>query len=305
VSNEINLIMISGKKTATIPINGIILNRNIKNIESMKKVGFLGLMLVAFQSMVFAQADYGLSIGGGTWWSKCNNPVVNGKQVSSIALSPNFNLGVYYKQHLQSRFTIETRLNYRLLLSNYSYKSSYPPSQTYIPDEKYYYLLWDEIGDPGEVLMVNGEKVYTSRGVGEEASTINYHNVEVPFQIGYSFSKFNPYAGIRYSLKMFNLSETEVTADDGKYITEWGRSETTGINNLRSCFGIIGGINYKISDKFNIGINYYHAFTKDYDYTGYLIESATSEIASKDNYFWKSRSVEVSLSYSFRRKQKE
>lgn len=271
----------------------------------MRKISFLGLMLVSFQSMVLAQSDFGVSVGGGTWWSKCNNPVVQGKQIASVEFSPNINLGAYYKQYLQSGFTIEARLNYRLLLSNYSYKSSYPSSLTYNPDEKYYYLLWDDLNEPQEVLTVNGEKIYTSRGIGEETSTINYHTIEVPLQIGYTFGKFNPYIGMRYSLKMYNRSKSEVVADDGSYVTEWGNYETTGLNNFKNCFGVTGGINYRISDKLNVGINYYHAFTKDYNYTGYLIDYGTSEIVSKDNYFWKSRSLEVSLSYSFKRKSKD
>lgn len=310
VSGEANLLMISGKNSATIPINGIILNRNIKNLESMKKVSFFGLALFAFQSMVLAQADYGISIGGGTWWSKCNNPVINGDRFAKTELSPNLSLGIYYKQYIQSGFTVETGLNYRLLLSNYSYKASYSSSSTYFPDGTFYpvekyYLLLDGSNGLEEVLMVDWEKVYAGRVVGEEASTINYHTLEVPLKVGYTFGKFNPNVGMRYSLKMYNLSKTEVIADNGKYVTDWGRSETTGLNNFINCFGVVGGINYKVSDKLSIGLNYYHAFTKDYNYTGYLIDDETSEIVSKDNYYWKARSVEFSVLYSFRKRAEE
>lgn len=287
-------------QAATISIDGIILNSNIKSLNSMKKLSFIGLMCFAFNTMVLAQTDYGLSIRGGVWWAKCNNPVVIGEQIAKAAFSPNFSIGIFYKQYFKSKITIETQLNYQLLLSNYSYKSFYPSSPTFNPDLSYYYMLWDDLNFPNEVLIVNGEKIYTSRIIGEEASTIKYHKIEIPLQVGYTFKKFNPYIGIKYSFKMYNLSEREVMEDDGEHVIQWGVIGTKGPNNFENCLGLTTGLNYIISDKLVVSLNYYNAFTKDYYYTGYLLDYNTEEIVSKDNYNWKSRSIEISVSYSLK-----
>lgn len=158
-----NLLIISPNQTATIPINSIILNENIKKYESMKKLSFFGVVLFAFQNMVIAQTNFGVSAGGGTWWAKSNNPF------GSVEFSPTFNTGLFFSQPLSNAFNLKMEVNYSYLMSNYSYKA--------IVDT----LNW----------VVTGE--------GESAT--NYHQISLPLQVGYKIGEFRPFLGVEYSYR--------------------------------------------------------------------------------------------------------
>jgi len=68
-SNE-KLLIFSNGQTATLSdsnIKSLNNNFNSKNSDEMKKIGFLGVMLFAFQNMVLAQNDVGVYLGGGAY----------------------------------------------------------------------------------------------------------------------------------------------------------------------------------------------------------------------------------------------
>ncbi|MBN2484853.1 MAG: outer membrane beta-barrel protein [Bacteroidales bacterium] len=168
----VELLIISGTKAATFPTNGIILNRNINNIESMKKLNFLGVVLFAFNSMVIAQAGYGISGGGGTWWAACNKPIV------SPAYSPAFNLGAFFDLPLHKRLVARGELNYRFMKNNYSYKASV------------YDICWET---PSTNLCGI---------VGDAESASDYHQVSLPVTFGYKLNRFVPYTGFEYNYRI-------------------------------------------------------------------------------------------------------
>lgn len=241
-------------------------------------------------------------MGGGTWWAKCNKPIVEGSTISTIDLSPNLILGFYFKHYYKSKFTLETGFNYQLLFSNYSYKSFYPN-----PDE--YILVWNDPNSPLRPLNVREENFYTSNPFGEEESTINYHCIEIPMQIGYVFNKINPYIGLKNSYKLFSLTEWKVVADNGNNIGEW-KSSKKGINNSQICFGLTVGINYIITDKLFLKLNYYHAYTNDYNVKAFLVSGETDKYGTHEkfpiNYLnWKTRSIDMTLSYSLKNRKND
>jgi hypothetical protein len=161
-----NLLIISQNQTATIPINGIILNENIKNFESMKKLSFFGVVLFAFQSMIMAQSDFGISAGGGAWWSVCNEPIV------TSAYSPTLNVGLYYEQPLSNNLFVKAELNYNYLFNNLSYKG---------------------------YIDFNGTKKVT---FGNAESAADYHQISIPLQIEYKIGRFKPSLGMEYSYRI-------------------------------------------------------------------------------------------------------
>lgn len=162
-SQQANLLRISRDQTATIPLNGIILTDNNKKIESMKKLSFLGVVLFAFQSMVIAQTNYGISAGVGTWWATSNHPN------ASVGFSPTFNAGFFIKQPLGKAVFLQLDANYTFLNNNSSYKVAVENP------------VWGTIGD------------------GESAS--DYHQITVPLEVGYKIGKFSPLLGIEYSYR--------------------------------------------------------------------------------------------------------
>lgn len=240
-----NLLIISKDQTATIPINGIILNENIKNSGSMKKLSFFGVVLFAFQSMVMAQSDYGVSAGAGIWWATCNKPIVKS------VYSPILNFGLYYEQPLWKNLFVKAELNYYYLFSNYSYK--------------------------GYIDFINNNEVT----FGDAESGDDYHQFSIPLQIGYKIGKIEPSLGMGYSYRIL-------------------------IDRLRkriSIFELTAGLNYNITDKVSLGLNYYYGLTKDYKIND-ILNFPDEKIAN--DYFWKSSRVGLSLHYSLKKnKQNE
>lgn len=98
LNKKANLILISPDQTATLPIHSISISENIKIDDDMKKIKFLGLMIIAANSMLFAQSDYGITVGGGAWWAQCNQPE-SSKEYSNI-----MNIGMFFKQNFKNSF---------------------------------------------------------------------------------------------------------------------------------------------------------------------------------------------------------
>lgn len=239
-SMQANLLIVSKERTATLPINSIILNENIQNLKSMKKISFLGVVLFAFQSMVMAQTNYGITAGVGTWWAKCSEPSVG------TEYSPTLKTGVYVEHAVGESFFLKTELNYHFLNSNYSYKT---------------YIYNDYFGD------------------SEAAS--NYHQFSIPLQVGFSFGRVKPYLGVEYS---YRISES------------W-------LNTQINSFGVLGGLNYSISDNLSFSLNYHNGLTKDLEYSGTILNPATKEKIKDYNFYWKSSSIELALYYRLKNKK--
>jgi hypothetical protein len=163
-NNKAKIIVIFDNQAATIPINSIISGVNNQKLKGMKKLNFLGVVLLAFQSMVMAQTNYGISAGGGMWWAWDNN------HIGSVVFSPAVNTGLFFELPLSKRIWLKTELNYVYLSSNYSYKAVIDTLNRF------------EVGD------------------GESASA--YHQFAVPLEIGYKIGGFKLAAGLEYAYRM-------------------------------------------------------------------------------------------------------
>ena len=90
----------------------------------MKKICFLGIMLIAAHGIASAQLSVNLNGGTGLWMATCNNNTLLGEKVTSPNITPTFYVGALLNNTLQSGVTLEAGVNFHLLTSNGSYKSS-------------------------------------------------------------------------------------------------------------------------------------------------------------------------------------
>jgi len=251
----------------------IILSDNQKKERGMKKASLFLLMFNAINIITSGQNDYGVTIGTGAWWSTCDNPKVNGIKITEPDYSPDLLLGVYYTRYVNSRIYIQTKINYQLLWKNYSYKAS--GFSTYD-----YEVCWGSKEKYGDITITdqNNDPVPAYYIIGEEESNIIYNTIEMPFIAGYQLGKFNPLIGISCWLKQFKSNNS---------------------NSFINGFGINIGITYNITSLLNIGILYSKSLTKDYEYTGYIIDKS-KHIISNNKYKWKYGYFNITLSFSLK-----
>jgi hypothetical protein len=251
-----NAVIFSGGHAATFPVNRIMYSENIKNSTDMKKVSFIGLTLFAFNSMVLAQTDFGISAGGGLWWTNCNYSYVK------TEFSPYVNLGPYLQLPVGNHLNLGLGVNYHFLFNNYGYKT--------------------ELGTK----IATGDTIYSDiilLGDGEAAS--NYHQFSIPMEISYRIGKLSPFVGFEYS---YRISES------------W-------LDKSQHSYGLLGGINYTLSEKFGLSVNYYCGLTKDYEYSGDYFDPSVAferKIGSY-NVSWKSSRVGVTLQYSLKKTKQQ
>ncbi len=193
-----NLLLISNGQTATIPINGIILNenfsKNIKNLERMKKLSFFGVVFFAFQSMILAQTRYELSLGSGIWWENGNIEYLE------KPYSPLLNVGFFAKRNsIGKNLGIKIGVEYNYLFSTEEYTFG---------------------GTTGIWHSKNGqefESINNNYGAG-------MHNILIPLLVYYDKHTIQPYVGVNYNF----LATRQQTSPTGtKY---YSSSHNLGLN---------------------------------------------------------------------------
>lgn len=202
-----NLLMISKNKTATIPVDRIILIENIKNSESMKKLTFLGVVFFAFKSIVIAQNSYDISLNNGAWW-------FTGKmEHSNRPTTPISSIGFH-----SSRAFGESSFGRRLGLE----LSALIPSQDFKYD-----------GTPGVWHSDNGEEYSHLNNLYGGPTTVM---ISVPFQVYYHKYKFQPYLGLNYNMWLLGEDEfghkqaAQNVALDFGFQYEFGKRMSVGLN---------------------------------------------------------------------------
>lgn len=264
-----NLLLVSKNYSATIPINNIILNEHNKNLESMKKLNFLGVILFATQSMLFAQSDFGISVGGGMWWAKANsnlntllNPSYFYKPIESSKLSAIYSAGLYWEKPVIKRFVFLAEINYNYL-SNAAYENQIATR------------IYNATTPPSAWTTVFYEQV---------GCEMNYHQFSIPLQIGYRLGKITPLAGVEYSYKI-----------------------SSNMRNANNRFSALVGVKYKFSDKISLKLSYNHGLTYDYKVNGniYHYSSTDRYDVGKYNVYWKSNSIGLTLYYSLKKRKTE
>lgn len=229
IKHQANLLLISDQETATFPINHIILdeniNKNIKNLESMKKLSFFGLVFFAFQAMVLAQTNYEVSIGSGIWWENGNLEYVN------KPYSPLINAGVYAKRNFTDKsFGLKTGVEYSYLLGSNDYKFDGTTDTWH-----------SENGSEFEYLNSN-------YGAG-------LHNISIPILIYFDKYRVYPFLGVNYN---YLATGMQTSTNGTKYFSD---SHNIGLNlgigfKLNELFFI--NMEYKYNLTYDYGeANYY------------------------------------------------
>ncbi|MFN8207538.1 MAG: hypothetical protein U0T82_09045 [Bacteroidales bacterium] len=117
--------------------------------------------------------------------------------------------------------------------------------------------------------------------VGDEESATNYQQFSVQTQVAIKLGAFKPFIGTEYS---YRISES------------W-------LNKSISSFGLTGGVNYLVSDRLSLGLRYYQGLTKDYEYSGSIVNPINDEYIGEYHNYWKSRNIGIILNYSIGSKE--
>ena len=151
-------------KTATIHHNRINEYENYLKLQKMRKLSLVGTFLLSLQSIVFAQADFGVTAGTGFWSARC--ATLSGKGETT----PTYYFGAYYNHDFGEHLFVRADLSLHYLSQNYSYKT--------------------HIGDTLSIGF----------GDGESAST--YRQLSIPLQVGYKIGRLKPFVGLEYSYRV-------------------------------------------------------------------------------------------------------
>lgn len=272
ITKSANLLLISDQQTATISINHIILdeniNKNLKDSESMKKLNFFGVVLFAFQTMVLAQTDFEISLGGGIWWENGNPKTVD------IPCSPMTQVGFYLKRNLtNSNVGLKTGLKYGYLFSQHEYKNHYKYRFYY---KEYHYRT--------------GEPEFVGQFVEFEDLNLRYgsdfHHLSIPLLFYYNKYKLKPVVGLNYNYMATGFQENTYNT---KHFTQ---SQNVGIN---------AGINYNIFKNISLYLEYTHNLFYDYG-EWFQYESNGNTVIDVGRYLWHNQ-ASISVVYEFNKKQ--
>ena len=233
-SNE-KLFIFSNGQTATLSdsnIKSVNNNSNSKNSEQMKKIGFLGVMLFAFQNMVLAQNDIGVYFGSGVY----NLLVVDESNTNFV---PTAHLGISYQEPFAN-----DKLFYDIKL-NYSYLS--PTTFDSVDSISVSIIEFPLTGSIG---------VNSTPTTSIESATTDYHcNIlSLPLTLGLNGGGFRPFIGIEPYWKDYQYISRPVDTADSK-LTGFGVSGTSyGAN-------AIIGFQIPFSKRFALNASYVRQFT--------------------------------------------
>ena len=166
-------VIISATGAATFSLVRIIDSVNIspfKHSDSMKKIGFFGVVLFAFQHMVLAQNNISINVGGGGYRNKVNSTM-------SSKTAPEFLLGVgYQKDFANGKLSFNADADYHFLAeSNFDAVPRY-----------------------------NGFDIFTN-----DQQYSNYHALSLPVALSWNTPWFSPGIGVEYYLKKTPLIKKE------------------------------------------------------------------------------------------------
>ena len=233
ISDE-KLLIFSNGKTATLSnsdINSVNNNFNSKKSDEMKKIGFLGVVLFAFQNMVLAQNDVGIYLGSGAY----NLLVLDEENTNFV---PTLNLGISYQElFANDKLFYDVKLNYSYL-SQTSFNSV------------------DSISISTIELPLIAPPITTMPNTTIEAATSKYHcNIlSLPLTLGLNGGKFRPFIGVEPYFKDYQYISTPVDTPENR-LTGFGVSSTSiGAN-------AILGFQIPFSKRFSLNASYARQFT--------------------------------------------
>ncbi len=253
----------------------------------MKKIGFLGIMLVAAQNITVAQTSFDVNIGSGVWTAICTPAVVDDNMVWNPGASVTTHLGFGLKTVLSSHLTIGIGVRGHYMAENNSYRTQmegkYVKGSYSLQLGSYTWHLDDDDCDDRQEMFINwneqdgeGERI-----VGKKEASTDYAMVSVPVKIGYQIGKFNPNFGVEYNYRK-------------------GISKNVG--ELHSV-GFTTGLRFDLNDKFAFSTDFYGGLTKDMSHKGTVYygtrDDENPEKIEIRDFSWRSYRVELSVHYKF------
>ncbi len=237
-SNE-KLFIFSNGQTATLPdsnIKSINNNFNSKNSDEMKKIGFLGVVLFAFQNMVLAQNDVGIYLGSGTY-----NLLVADEENTNFV--PTAHLGVSYQEPFANdKLFFDIRLNYSYLsATRFESIDSISISFAELP----------AFGSGGNVII---EEPMITTTIEEATTDYSCHVFSLPMTLGLNGGKFRPFIGIEPYLKEYNYFSKSINVSSNRL---------TGIGFSGPSFGASAILGFQIpfSERLSLNTSYVRQFT--------------------------------------------
>ena len=255
----------------------------------MKKIGFLGIMLIAAQNITVAQTSLDVNYGHGFWTAVCTPAIVDDNIVWNPGGSLTTHLGFGMKTVLNSNLTIGIGVRGHYMAQNNSYRTQLEGK--YNSDGSYWvelgsfrYEFKDDDDDyNGHEMFINWNEQdgQSERIVGKKEASTDYAMVSVPVKLGYQIGKFNPTIGVEYNYRV-------------------GIDKNVG--ELHSV-GFTTGLRFDLNDKFAFSTDFYSGITKDMTHKGTVYygrrEDENPEKIEIRDFNWKSYRVEMSIHYKF------
>ncbi len=223
---------------------------NSKKSEEMKKLSFLSLMFFAFQNMVLAQNDIGLSIGGGLHNLVVDysgqNEFANVFMVTDTKLEACFNAGLNIRRPIvKNKLQLNAGLNYYYL------------SPTSFP-------VTIQNGEPVEVNTIDSlaiERPYIPNFLNQDENfTTAFHLISLPIGVYANTKWVRPGVGVElYHKRAKVASNITYTDQDGNIVAQNQKHiiPYTGVS-------VFGGLQIPIAKRFDIEMKYTLGLTSEY-----------------------------------------
>lgn len=253
----------------------------------MKKIGFLGIMLMAAQNITVAQTSFDVNIGSGVWTALCTPVAVDDNMVWNPGASVSTHLGLGMKTVLSSHLTIGVGVRGHYMAENNSYRTQmegkYSKGSYTLKLGSYTWYSQDDDCDDRQEMFINWDEQdgEGERIVGKKEASTDYAMISVPVKIGYQIGKFNPNFGVEYNYRV---------------------GITKNVGELHSV-GVTTGLRFDLNDKFAFSTDFYSGVTKDMSHKGTLYygtrEDDNPEKIEIRDFNWRSYRVELSVHYKF------
>ena len=233
----------------------------------MKKICFLGIMLIAAHGIVSAQTSFSVNAGTGVWAPTCNPNKFDGHTICKFEVAPTAFVGVAATKTFESNLTASIGADFHFLMSNYGYKMHFDSE-------------WD--GDKTTIDYWWDDSETSSFGDFEAAA--NYYLIALPVRIGYNLGKFTPNVGMEFGHR---LNDNDVDKN----------------GSLSFC----AGAEYRLSPKFALTLNYVSNVTSDMSHTARKVKKTCTETEygwvenveklDEQKINWHSQRLEIGVNY--------
>lgn len=238
----------------------------------MKKICFLGVMLIVAHNFANAQLSVNLNAGTGLWTATCDKTSLRDNQVISPSYTPTAYAGLSLGNTFKSGVVLSLGADFHFLSANGSYKTLVS-SDDYLEKNRYMVVEWRDS---------DGNNYGHSYGDSEAAA--NYLLIAVPLRIGYQIGKFTPNIGMEYNYR--------ISTDDN-------------VSNMNA-FGVTAGLQYKLTERLALTCNYYCGLSTDVRAQGgYKVYDISNDAewkfiyGSSETYAWHTQRLDVGVSYRF------